>query len=71
MKYIYIYITLSHYKYGYRQNTSTALTTTVFMEVLHRYDNGFPDMNKDFEWINHCTFIDKMKKKGMANFIIK
>ena len=63
------YLSLSPYQYGYRQNTST---------VLHKYNDAnsivyacFLDMSKAFERINHCTLIDKIKKKGVPNFIIK
>jgi len=72
------YVSLSPYQYGYRPNTSTLLATAVFKEVLHKYNDAnsivyacFLDMSKAFERINHCTLIDKMKKKGMPNFIIK
>ena len=72
------YVSLSPYQYGYRQNTSTVLATAVFKEVLHKYNDAnsivyacFLDMSKAFERINHCTLIDKMKKKGVPNFIIK
>ena len=71
------YVILSPNQYGYRQNTSI-LETAVFKEVLHKYKNVniivyayFLDLNRAFVVINHCTFIDKMKKKDTSDFIIQ
>ena len=70
------YAKLSRYQFGYRENTSTLLATTLLKEAIGRYIGNdatvyacFLDMSKAYERVDHKKLIDKLISRGMPNHI--
>ena len=67
---------LSRYQFGYRENTSTLLATSLLKEALGKYINNdstvyacFLDMSKAYERVDHDKLMEKLKSKHYPRII--